>query len=89
MEIERLLKELQVQIALGVLPNEYKLHRIKDRKPYPCGGRRTCNMCGDPIQKGELYYDLGSSTHTNNACMDCSYISIVKFIKTCGRETNA
>lgn len=79
------LNELLTQVALGTLPEKYKLAICDEGTLDVAKGNRKCTLCDDQIKKGEQCYKLTfggfRSTTAINICMDCSYVSIVKASK--------
>ena len=75
------IKELQVQIALGSLPEEYRNAVCRYRTPKIAKGIRKCTLCGlKYIHKGEEYYEImhksGRYSSTTNICKTCSWLTI-------------
>ena len=76
-------KELKVQVALGTLPEEFRIPGVKrHRQCEAINNRKTCKFCQRKIKKGTKYYDIGTSYASSlNICNDCSYLSIVQVLK--------
>jgi len=81
-------KEIKVQIALGILPEEYRNNLCRHKTPEVSKGHRTCHLCGlKCIHKGEEFYliDFGRSSYsrssysgsriTINICKSCSWMT--------------
>lgn len=80
------LKEIEIQIALGSLTEEYRNGLCRYKTPQVSKGKRTCRLCElRCIHKGEEFYliDYGAGQYgvgqfrsTINICKTCSWLPI-------------
>lgn len=76
-EIIELLKELNIQTALGTVPDKYKNNLIKNYILKTTKGRRHCHFCRKSIEKDGQYYRYSFM----NICIDCSWLSIQSILR--------
>lgn len=86
--IDQILTELKIQMALGALPEYYKIDVCRGIPTVISKGRRTCHLCGEKcIRNGDNYYSVNLVSSSSswpkyvNICLDCSWLSLIKMIK--------
>lgn len=83
-------KELRIQKALGILPEEYRNALCRYVTPSISKGTRKCHLCGmKTIHKNDEFYliPIGTGNYgsiTINICKTCSWLSM----QTIDRITN-
>ena len=74
------IKEIEIQEALGSLPEEYRNNLCRYKTPQISKGTRRCHLCGENcIKKGNEFYRIdfrGDFTRYINICKTCSWLTI-------------